>query len=398
MPRPPLPLGTWGKIARVQLGEGRWAARARFRDVDGRTRRVEAHGKTGAAAERALLLSLRGRTSADDANGVTGDLRLSRLCALWFAELEGEMRVKPQTLDRYRGIINHSIVPALGELRVRELSVSVTDRFLKAYAARSPAQAQSVKQVLGQIMGLAVRHDAIAINPVRNVSRLRTTKRTVRALDQAELEAVRVAVRAWRAGEGADGRRPLGPRPSGDLADIIDVTLGTGLRINEVLAIRWCDVELDAARPTLTVTGTLVQLKDAGIVRQDSTKSAAGLRTLFLPGFVFDVLRRRRAKAPANGLDAVFATRNGTWVSAHNVRRQWRAIRGEAGLEWVTPHAFRKTVATIIEREFTSKGAAAQLGHASEAITESYYVEKNLEAPDFTRVLDRLGPQDPTHG
>lgn len=394
MPRPPLPLGTWGKIARAQLENGRWVARARFRDVDGRTRIAEAHGKTGASAERALLNSLRRRTAADDATGISGDLRLSRLCALWFAE--GEMRVKPQTLDRYRGIINHSIVRALGELRVREVSVSVTDRFLKAYAARSPAQAQSVKQVLGQIMGLAVRHDAIAINPVRNVSRLRATKKTIRALDQAELEAVRVAVRAWRAADGVDGRRPLGPRPSGDLADIIDVALGTGLRINEVLAIRWCDVDLDAARPTLTVTGTLVQLKDAGIVRQDSTKSTGGLRTLFLPGFAVDVLRRRRVKAPVNGLDAVFATRNGTWVSAHNVRRQWRAIRAEAGLDWVTPHAFRKTVATIIEREFTSKGAAAQLGHASAAITENYYVVKNLEAPDFTRVLDKLGPQGTT--
>jgi hypothetical protein len=46
------------------------------------------------------------------------------------------MRVKPQALDRYRGIVAHSIIPALGELRVRE--VSVTDRFFNACSAWSP--------------------------------------------------------------------------------------------------------------------------------------------------------------------------------------------------------------------------------------------------------------------
>ena len=134
------------------------------------------------------------------------------------------------------------------------------------------------------------------------------------------------------------------------------------------------------------------------VLTQMAGQGGAGILRTDSPGFAVDVLRGRRAKAPAKGLDAVFAMRNGAWVSAHNVRRQWWAIRDEAGLEWVTPHAFRKTVATIIEREFTSKGAAAQLGHASEVITESYYVVKNLEGPDFTHVLDRLGPQGTAHG
>ena len=159
--------------------------------------------------------------------------------------------------------------------------------------------------------------------------------------------------------------------PNGNLPDIVDIFLATGLRINGVLALRWSDLDLEAVRPTPTISGTLVQLEGRGIVRQEATKSAAGRRTVYLPSFAVDVRMRRRASGTPNALDAVFTTRNGTWVSAHNVRRQWRSIREGTGLEWVTPHAFRKTVATIIEREANSKDAAAQLGHASEAITDT---------------------------
>lgn len=358
MARPPMPIGSRGKVRRVELDQGRWVARARYRDLDGRTRQVAAWGNTGAAAERALLISLRDRTATEIGGAVTREIRVSHLCELWLEEIEAEDRLKRQTIDRSRGIVHHSIVPALGDLRVREVTVALTDRFLRAYAVRAPAQAQAVKQVFGQIMGVAVRHDAIAINPMRNVSRLRIVKKKVRALDELQLAVARSAVRLWRQ-EDSSGRRPLGPSPNGNLPDIIDIFLATGLRINEVLAIRWSDVDLTNPRPTLTVSGTLVQIKDNGIVRQDATKSAAGRRTVYLPTFAVRVLERRRVSASPNGNNAVFTTRNGTWVSAHNVRRQWRAIRQGTGLEWVTPHAFRKTVATMTEREATSKDAAA---------------------------------------
>jgi hypothetical protein len=57
MPRPPLPLGTYGKIKSWQEG-GVWLARAKFRDFDGVVRLVKRSGKTKAAAERALRAAL----------------------------------------------------------------------------------------------------------------------------------------------------------------------------------------------------------------------------------------------------------------------------------------------------------------------------------------------------
>lgn len=57
MPRPPLPLGAYGKIKTWQDGKT-WLARAKFRDFDGVVRLVKRTGRTKAAAERALRAAL----------------------------------------------------------------------------------------------------------------------------------------------------------------------------------------------------------------------------------------------------------------------------------------------------------------------------------------------------
>ena len=59
--RPPLPLGTFGKIGFVDQPNGQVQARAKFRDYDGRVRLVAKSGRSRAAAERALKAELTDR-------------------------------------------------------------------------------------------------------------------------------------------------------------------------------------------------------------------------------------------------------------------------------------------------------------------------------------------------
>jgi len=354
------------------------------------TRNVEAWGATGAAAERALREALRER-AAPNAGEITRDTRVSKLAELWLEEIIAEDRLTPQTVNNYEDSIRGVVLPAFGSLRIRETTVSRIDRSLKAVAAQYPAKARNARVVLGQMLGMAVRHGALPSNPVRDVSRLRKNRRTVRALSSTDLHAVRTAIRQWQTPATP---RP-GPRHTGDLADIVDVLLATGSRIGEVLAVRWNDLDLSADTPTLTVSGTLVYVRGKGTFRQPWTKSDAGYRTVSLPQFAVEVLERRRASMNSNECDAVFPSRKGTWLTPHNVRRQWRAARKDTGLDWVTPHTFRKTVATLIDREADAKAAPAQLGHEREGITTIYYIEKAHVAPDMSGVLGALGPDTP---
>jgi hypothetical protein len=70
-----------------------------------------------------------------------------------------------------------------------------------------------------------------------------------------------------------------------------------------------------------------------------------------LPRFAVGMLLARKFIAASNPNDAIFTSRRGTWLSPNNVRRQWRQARAQTELGWVTPHTFRKTVATLIDRE-----------------------------------------------
>ena len=60
MVRPPLPIGTSGRVRTYRTPSG-WRSRTTYRDYDGVTREVEKHGRTKAAAERLLASAVRDR-------------------------------------------------------------------------------------------------------------------------------------------------------------------------------------------------------------------------------------------------------------------------------------------------------------------------------------------------
>jgi integrase len=122
------------------------------------------------------------------------------------------------------------------------------------------------------------------------------------------IQAVRGAIRNWQ--QPVPGKP--GPRHTGDLADIVDLMLATGARIGEILALRREDLDLAAACPTLTICGTLVQIKGQGVFRQAWTKSDAGYRMIVLPRFAVGMLLARKLVAADNPHDAIFASRRCT--------------------------------------------------------------------------------------
>ena len=89
----------------------------------------------------------------------------------------------------------------------------------------------------------------------------------------------------------------------------------------------------------------------------------------------------------------LFPTRNGTWKAPNNVRRQLRAALKGSTYEWVTPHTLRRTVATAVYEATDSKTSSEQLGHGSEAITETHYIaRKEQSGPDVRHVLESFAP------
>ena len=388
MARPRLPLGTWGIITTQKVRSGAWCALTRYRDHDGHTRRVTATGSSKAAAERALreLLAVR---SAPAGELVTAETRLFDLAAYWIGQLEAEGRIEQGTINEYRRVVDNLVLPAMGGLKLREVTTGGLDRLLANLREQSVNRQRKAKVVLGAMLDVAVRHDAIPINPARNTARIHHPKHETQALQIEDLAELRAAVTAWM-----NQDRP-GPKPTGDMPDVIDLMLATGCRIGEILALRWSDLDLDAVLPTLTVTGTIKTETGKGTYRKPTPKTDSSVRTIVLPRFAAELLRIRREFATPNAFDAVFATRNGTWHQVVNMERRWRQIRKDTGLEWVTPHTFRKTVAALVSEQATSELAARQLGHSSSQITRDFYIAKPPIAADLSELLEVLGNRAP---
>lgn len=386
--RPPTSLGTWGKIRTTRVREGAYRARTRIRDIDGVPREVTATGTTTAAAERALREKLVDRAMPTQ-QAITADTSIAALGDLWLTFLRDEGRIEATTINEYERVLDKVVIPELGGLRLREVTTSRLDLFLVRLRATSVSRQRKTKVVMGAMLGMAVRHDALAVNPVQQTSRIHHERSETRSLTLEDLTTVRDALRAWT------GKQRPGPKASNDMADIIDLMLATGARIGEILALRWVDVALDATRPTLTINGTIKTEPGKGTYRKASPKSDASVRTVVLPDFAITVLKRRRAADRENPNDAVFPTRKGTWQQVNNVERRWRQIRKDTGLDWVTPHTFRKTVATLISERVDAETASQQLGHSSPAITREFYISKPAIAADVAHVLNELAAGDP---
>jgi integrase len=79
----------------------------------------------------------------------------------------------PGTLETYERQLNLHVLPALGGVRLLELSPPLIDRFLKGVLHRTGAPtAKTCRSVVSGVLGLAVRYGALASNPVRDADRL----------------------------------------------------------------------------------------------------------------------------------------------------------------------------------------------------------------------------------
>jgi integrase len=261
---------------------------------------------------------------------ITAQTTVATLAELWLQQLRAEERLERTTINEYGRVLRKLVIPRLGSLRLQELTTERINMVLAELGTQSLNRQRKAKVVLGAMLDVAVEIGALTGNPVRGSLSISRPAPDDRSLTMTEVENVRAAVRAWLSKERS------GPRSSGDIAEIIEVMLATGARIGEVLALRWADIDLEAR--VIDVNATIKTESGIGTYR----KALARPRLVALPEGAALILQARRRTSPDNFLDAVFPTRNVTWQQVNNVERRWREIRRAAGLEWVTPDAFRR--------------------------------------------------------
>jgi integrase len=353
-----------------------------YRDYDGKCRQVERHARTKAAAEAALRLALRDRARLDGDGDITPTTRVNVLAEAWFAGLKN---LSPTTTQAYRNRLDQQVIPGLGNLRVRELSVGTIERHLRLVSDKhGPAVAKMTKSVLSGVCGLAARHDALDRNPVRDTGSIETpAKKPPKALTADEARRLLAQL-----DEDEKAKK-------GDVPDLVAFMLATGCRIGEAAAVAWADLHLDAG--TVDIRSTIVRVKGHGVVRK-STKTASGARTLLLPPWYTEKLRSRAARAGASregtGTEQpVFPAPLGGWRDPSNTQADLRAAFTSAGFGHITSHVIRKTTATMLDHAgLSARAIADQLGHANPSLTQDVYLGRQVASTGAAAALEALRP------
>jgi integrase len=328
-PRSRRPGGSGNLYARTDAaGRESWYATwyEHGRKVKRRIGRKEGEGGLSKRlAERELRRIMAECTSRPQpAERVTLDQAGQRL----IARLRGVGR-KPATLEGYESMLRVHLVPFFGDVTLDRISPRDIEKFIAVKLADglSPKSIRNVLIFLGGIYAYAELHDLVATNPVRRVEKPRSPESTeVRFLDEAELEALLRAV----------------PRDVlGGVERALYLTAAmTGLRMGELLGLRWEDIDWSARR---------VRVRQAFVRGEFTTpKSARGSRSVPLAARVaaeLDALSKRTDYGA--DIDLVFGhPLLGKPLDRSKVLKRFKAALLVAGVRDVRFHDLRHTFGT----------------------------------------------------
>lgn len=227
--RPRTLIGSYGTISVTRRGAS-YVALARIRDADGRLRRVTGAAGTESAARARLKQRLLERPGFGTGGLLDPTSSFRDLADLWLEDLDLQ-KLSDGTKENYRDDLRLHVLPQFEHFTLGEITTGRVEWFLRSERAVSYSRAKHSRTMLNLLFGFALRHDAIPRNPVQGTSPLRRPKGEPQALSLDQITAIRDAASRWRT-----GREVKGPKPDGQVRDIIEVLLGTALRIGECLA------------------------------------------------------------------------------------------------------------------------------------------------------------------
>lgn len=377
-------VGEHGDITYRQLPHGRVAAVVYYRDQRGRLRRIQASADSKAAARRKVRPALDRAVTGGAASGYSAKVTFGDVAEQWCRQIEDLVaagRRSPGTLGLYRHVLDRHVLPDLSGLRMTEVTAARLDRFLHdKRTSVGYSTAKLCRSIVSGICSLAVRRELLRANPVRDVSSLEMHgAREARALTPEEC-------REWLAildGDDYACRK--------DLPDLARFLLGTGCRLGEAVGVCWEDLDLD--RHLLHVRRTILRVKGRGLVAK-APKSRSGVRVLRIPYWLVQMLRVRKAKA-ANSVGPVFPDARGGYRDRNNVESAFRQVRAGTPFEWVVPHTYRKTVATMLDQGgLSARMIADQLGHSRISMTQDIYMGRRAVDGSVASALEGLFDDD----
>jgi integrase len=310
-----------------------------------------------------LITAMKGGTYLEP-NKVT----VAAFLSTWLDHIKSQ--VSPKSHERYAGLVNQNIIPALGAVLLTKLKPAhVSAAYSEALTSGrrddkagglSPRTVGHMHRVLKQALGQAVRWELLTRNPADAVDPPKVERSEMKVWDIPTTATVLELVRPWRVH--------------------VPVVLAAlcALRRGEVAALRWRHVDLDRAQ--LAVVESAEQTR-AGI-RYKTPKNGKS-RTLALPLIVIAELRAWRLRQSEELLrlgirltDDTFvcAREDGSPIQPNSIGHAWDRFIASTDLPRIRFHDLRHGHATaLLANGVHPKVASERLGHSRVALTLDTY-------------------------
>lgn len=354
-------------MGRIQLG---------FKP-DGKPNRKTVYGKTKAeTAEKLRVLAYQfGVGACYDPSTMT----IKEWMDFWIENFK-KLNLKPKTLEVYKQVIACHIVPNIGHITLKNLTTMHLQRLIneKYQSGLSTGSIRKMHNIISSSLEQALQNDMIPKNPAKSVKLPAHTQKTIKFFTECEQE--RFFKEAM-----ADNLYPL-----------FVLATHTGLRLGELLALNWGDI--DFKNGTVSVTKNSITVEDfegetgkKNITKIQSTpKTRSSIRKVPLSETATQVLKSHKQKSSTL---LVFCTKNGTLLNARNVERSFYRIVEKAGIEKCSFHTLRHTFATrLFEKGVSAKIVSELLGHSKVSHTLDIYTHCTPSIKnDAVKTLDICG-------
>lgn len=273
----------------------------------------------------------------------------------------------PQTLVSYENIVRRHLVPALGHIRIEALTEDHVEDYMEAKleSGLSPRTVQYHHRVLSLALGRAEGRKKVALNVARFVKPPAPQPPDIEPLSRDEVAKLLAGT-------------------TGEDHNLYAVAIYTGLRLGELLALRWDRVDLD--KGTLTVSQALGRIRGRSAILPPKSKTSR--RTIPVPRPALEALVDQKAIGTSSEL--VFADPEGKLLVPSTVGNRFQRHLGRLAIRERRFHDLRHTCATLMLATGGSLHDVKQfLGHSSIKLTSDTY--GHLDPGRQRDVADLLG-------
>ena len=288
---------------------------------------------------------------------------------------------KDKTYNSYRDIAEHHLIPKLGEYELQDLTPLIVQYYITELLQHgnlkngNPLSANTLNTIITVIQGSMSTAHLLGFIDKYEMDKLKRPKakeKPVESFTPAEQKLIEQAVMAdWR--EKMKG---------------IIICLYTGLRIGELLALEWSDIDFQKAELTVSKTCHDGKNKNGIFCRiTDTPKTTHSRRVIPLPKQLIPLLKgmkKRRSTCPF----VIEAEQSPLTVRSY--QRSFELLQKKIGIPRKGFHALRHTFATrAIECGMDIKSLSEILGHKNPTVTLNRYVHSLMEHK--RAMMDKLG-------